>query len=187
MGVEIDILWLTVLMFGSLALLVLVVCNHDTGLFFHVRDGASIGVADWVVFDGPVRHHLSLRMEIVEVEHPNKKRKEIADLARLHVAQQVRGEHDVLAVVLREIFDQLEHLAQPRDGARQEDAAAHALRTRRVDFVQPLRGGEHGRLAARRGGGDRHAVCLPARRGRWPGGSRSANRETSQPGDRLVP
>ena len=56
--------------------------NHDTGVFFHVRDGSSLGVVDWVVFDGPVRQHLSLRLEIVEVENAARKRKESTAFAR---------------------------------------------------------------------------------------------------------
>jgi hypothetical protein len=57
--------------------------SHNSGVFFYVPNDASLNVRDWVVFDGIVRQHLSLRVEITEVENARKKQKEKADLAKV--------------------------------------------------------------------------------------------------------
>jgi hypothetical protein len=50
----------------------------------YVADGTSLNVHDWVVFDGSVRRHLSLEVEITELESPRadgKQRKELTEIA----------------------------------------------------------------------------------------------------------
>jgi hypothetical protein len=58
--------------------------TRSSGEFLYVPDGSSLNVQDWVVFDGPVRRHLSLEIEITELESletNQKKQKELNDLA----------------------------------------------------------------------------------------------------------
>jgi len=62
--------------------------SHNSGIFFYVPNDSSLNVDDWVVFDGIVQHHLSLRVEITEVENARKKQQEKADLANV-VAESV--------------------------------------------------------------------------------------------------
>ena len=54
--------------------------SRTSGEFLYVSDGSSLNVHDWVVFDGPVQRHLSLEIEITELENPQKKKKELAGL-----------------------------------------------------------------------------------------------------------
>jgi hypothetical protein len=54
--------------------------SRTSGEFMHVPDGASLNVHDWVVFDGPVRRHLSLEIEITELESPRKDDKQKKEL-----------------------------------------------------------------------------------------------------------
>ena len=58
--------------------------SRTSGEFLYVPDGSSLNVHDWVVFDGPVRRHLSLEIEITELESPgkdDKQRKELTEIA----------------------------------------------------------------------------------------------------------
>jgi len=60
--------------------------SRTSGAFMYVPDGSSLNVHDWVVFDGPVRRHLSLEIEITELESPrkdDKQRKELTETVGL--------------------------------------------------------------------------------------------------------
>jgi hypothetical protein len=53
--------------------------GRTSGEILYVPDGSSLNVHDWVVYDGPVHRHLSLELEIVELENPQKKKKELTE------------------------------------------------------------------------------------------------------------
>jgi len=57
--------------------------SHNSGVFFYVPNNSSLNVNDWVVFDGFVRQHLSMQVEITEVENARKKQKANADLVNV--------------------------------------------------------------------------------------------------------
>jgi hypothetical protein len=56
--------------------------THNSGVFFYVPHHATLNVDDWVVFDGKVRQHLSLQVEITELEDARKKQKENVELVK---------------------------------------------------------------------------------------------------------
>lgn len=58
--------------------------SRTSGEFMYVPDGASLNVHDWVVFDGSVLRHLSLEVEVTELESPKadaKQKKELMEIA----------------------------------------------------------------------------------------------------------
>jgi hypothetical protein len=58
--------------------------SRTSGEFMYVPDGASLNVHDWVIFDDSVRRHLSLEVEITELESPKtdaKQKKELTEIA----------------------------------------------------------------------------------------------------------
>ena len=57
--------------------------SRTSGAFLYVSDGSSLNVHDWVVFDGPVRRHLSLEVEVTELENPQKKKKELTNMVEV--------------------------------------------------------------------------------------------------------
>jgi hypothetical protein len=61
--------------------------SRTSGEFLYVQDGSSLNVHDWVIFDGPVQRHLSLEVEITELESPKKgekkQTKELTDMVGL--------------------------------------------------------------------------------------------------------
>jgi hypothetical protein len=54
--------------------------RSSSGVIYYVRDGGSLGISDWVIFDREVHRHVSLEVEITEVENARKKATQTKDL-----------------------------------------------------------------------------------------------------------
>ncbi|MFQ5719851.1 MAG: hypothetical protein ACE5IK_09905, partial [Acidobacteriota bacterium] len=59
----------------------------SSGVYYYVPDNTDLNISNWVIYDGTIRQHLSVDLEITEIENARKNTKEHTELARALVEE----------------------------------------------------------------------------------------------------